>query len=192
MIPVAPILEVGSIDVGGVDIDGAASGAPQVNDFRLPAAAWKLAWGNIGSSQPGVDIHGQRVFCFSSGSDLVYITAIVPRHEHLVGVRSGTEDFGPSAGGFVACCIPDLTELREERITVLPEILSELGGNRAIEGLIGGGRAIARIAEHADFVFDLHHQYCVVAAVDFTDVTHECGKGARIGLQRGCAKGTEN
>src|SRR5579875_1989418 len=121
MIPVAPILEVGSIDVGGVDIDGAASGAPQVNDFRLRAAAWKLAWGNIGSAQPGVDIHGERVFCFSSGSDLV---------------RSGTEDFGPSAGGFAACCIPDLTELREERITVLPEILSELGGNRAIEGLI--------------------------------------------------------
>src|SRR5579883_1508094 len=110
MIPVAPILEVGSIDVGVVDVDGAASGAPQVNDFRLRAAAWKLAWGNIGSAQPGVDIHGERVFCFSSGSELVYITAIVPRHEHFVGVRSEVFGSGPSAGGFAACCILDLTE----------------------------------------------------------------------------------
>ena len=53
------------------------------------------------------------------------------------------------------------------------------------------GGAVAGIAEDADFVFDLHHEYGVVAAVDLLDVLHERGKGARICLLRRFTGGAE-
>ncbi len=51
---------------------------------------------------------------------------------------------------------------------------------------------IARVAEYAHFVFDLHHQHGVVAAVDFFDVLHEGGEGAGVGLLGGGAEGAED
>ena len=43
---------------------------------------------------------------------------------------------------------------------------------------------VPRIAEHADFVFNLHHENGVVAAVGLFDVLHQGGKSARVGFLR--------
>ena len=41
---------------------------------------------------------------------------------------------------------------------------------------------VARVAEDADFIFDLHHQNGVVVAVDFFEVLHDGGEGAGVGV----------
>src|ERR1035441_6466918 len=50
------------------------------------------------------------------------------------------------------------------------------------ERLVGNGRAVARIAQYAYFVFHLHHDDGVPGAVDRLDVAHEGAKGARFGI----------
>jgi hypothetical protein len=51
---------------------------------------------------------------------------------------------------------------------------------------------IPRIAEDADFVFDLHHQHGAIAVVDILDVLHERGEGTGIGFLCGGALGAED
>ena len=51
---------------------------------------------------------------------------------------------------------------------------------------------VARVAENADFVFDLHHQHGVVVGVDLLDVLHERREGAGVGLLRGRALRAQN
>ena len=62
------------------------------------------------------------------------------------------------------------------------EVGGELGGDGRGEGLVCGVGAVARVAEDADLVFDLHHEDGAIGGVDLGDVLHEGGEGAGVGL----------
>ena len=59
------------------------------------------------------------------------------------------------------------------------EILDQFSRNRLLEKFFGDGTAIARVGDHSDLVFDLHHYYCVIASIHFTQVAHESCKRTR-------------
>ena len=71
------------------------------------------------------------------------------------------------------------------------KILHQLRGDLASIGAVGGGRAVARVAQNADFVFHLHHQHGVLFAVYFLDVVHQSGKGFGVGRHSGFAEGAQ-
>ena len=81
--------------------------------------------------------------------------------------------------------VPQVLQIGIERVAVRLQVLHQLRGDRGGEGLVRGVGVVARVAENADLVFDLHHQNGVVARVDFFDVLHERGKGAGVGCLSG-------
>ncbi len=97
---------------------------------------------------------------------------IVPRHEELIGAVGVAENFGPSAGCFVAIRIPERAERWVEGVAMRLQIARQLYGNRRRKGAIRSGGVVARVAQHADFIFDLHHEHGVIAAISFFDVLH--------------------
>ena len=72
------------------------------------------------------------------------------------------------------------------------QVLHQLRGDRAGEGLVCGVGVIARVAEHADFVFNLHHQHGVITAVDRLDVLHQRREGGGVCLLRGRSQRAQN
>ncbi len=147
---------LGEVDIGGEDIDGGCASAPDVVDEGFSAAAGIIAGADVvGLDDPGVDVHGERVFTFSGGGDLADVLGVVPGHEDLVGVVEEfgiggacgaggavgdgghlvaldifAEDFFPCAGGFVAGGVPDGGDFGEEVLFVGFEVVGELGGER--------------------------------------------------------------
>jgi len=52
-----------------------------------------------------------------------------------------------------------------------------------VKELIGGLRTIAPTAQIADFIFYLHHQYCLLIPIFLPDVLHELGEGMGVALE---------
>ncbi len=73
----------------------------------------------------------------------------------------------------------------EQGVSVLHEVVNKRRRHRPRKGLLGLATAVARIAQQAHFVLDLHHDDRVVAAVHFLDAPHEGREGRGIGLAVG-------
>ncbi len=192
VIAAGPLGKVLGVKVGRVEIEGGAGGLPDIDDPGLGASAGEAARRGVVAGQPGVDVHGQVVGGLALGGHRLDEAGVLPGHEDFVGAIGVAEDLGPGARGLVAVLVPECAEAGIERVAVRLEISGELGRNVGGEGAVGGLGVVAGVAEDADFVFDLHHQHGVVAAVDFLDVAHEGGEGARVGLLRGFALGRED
>src|ERR1039458_10122786 len=113
------------------------------------------------------------------------------RHGDARGLAR-SEDLLPRARGPRSVGGPDFAEFGSQGVAVLFEKGHEFARHGSGERLVGNGRAVARIAQYAYFVFHLHHDDGVPGAVDRLDVAHEGAKGARVGIARGVAEGAED
>ncbi len=60
------------------------------------------------------------------------------------------------------------------------QIRGQLRGNRAGKCLVCGFRVVARVTQHAHFVFHLHHQHRMFSPIHFLDVMHQRREGACV------------
>jgi hypothetical protein len=86
---------------------------------------------------------------------------------------------------------PNFAEFRRQRVLVRLEIAHQFPWNRSGECLVGRLGPIAGIAQHAHFVFHLHHHHRVPLAVHLVDVPHERPVGPRVGITAGVPEGAE-
>ena len=169
--------------------------------------------------QPGVHVHRDVVFLLAGFGHGIHITGIVPRHEDLVGgptelpptvqVRllvgravhpdghfeilgsSLSENLLPGARGLEPGVLPDIAELRDERVLVLLEVVHQFLGNRPVEGLVGRGRPVPRVEQDPDLVLHLDHDDRVLPAIHLLDMPHQRGEGAGVGVAVRLAEGGE-
>ena len=206
------------IDVRCQNIDGRTAGAPDVVHERLRAAAGIVARPQIvGLDDPGVHVHGERIFFFALRGDVTDVRGVVPRHEDFVGVieqigvggpglTTGAvghglvvrrtrdilaEDFFPRARGLVAGGVPNFLHFRQQVFPVLLEIGGQLLRNGAGEGGVGRGAKIARAAHDAHFVLHLPSDDRLIL-IDLAEVFHDGGESLGVAIAIGRAKRRED
>jgi len=67
---------------------------------------------------------------------------------------------------------------------VLLEIVHQLFRHGSGEGLVGGRGSVARIPQHTDLVFHLHHHDGMLVAIEVLDVSHQGPVRPRIRISR--------
>ncbi len=124
---------------------------------------------------------------FSSSSDLINIACVVPGHEDLITSRIVAKQFWPVACWRAAKRLPALAQVWDKFITMLLEVVDQILRDWRCKGAVGRLRAVARIAHHADLIFDLHHNDRMLLAIDFAQMAHQRGERAGVGLPVGFA-----
>src|SRR5678815_3863807 len=127
-----------------------------------------------------VDKHGQRVLFLSSLCNLARVTRKVPGHEDFFCLRSASKNLLPCAFGLQAISAPKGTKFRNELFFSLLQIAHQLRGYEGLPKFICSDASIARIRDHSNLILNLHHNYGVIIPINFSQVTHECCKGARV------------
>jgi hypothetical protein len=157
--------------------DTAAQG---LANMRQRAAAGPIAGRTLGIAQPGVHKHRQGIRGLTGCGYVIQIARIVPGHEDLIGGRAGAENVLPTARGLGVGRFPALPDLGHKIglmcLQIRRQRLRRRPGVRPIRGLA----AITRIAQHADLVFHLHHDHCVVAAINLSKVLHQRREGPQL------------
>src|ERR1700728_3011444 len=93
LVAIDPVLEIGPVDVGRIEIDAGRSGAVNLEVIRVWAATGILARPLGGRRKLRVDIHRQRVLRLPRIRDGFNIAGVEPRHKDLIGALS--EYFAP-------------------------------------------------------------------------------------------------
>ena len=116
------------------------------------------------------------------------MTRKVPRHENFFCANAWTENLFPRAASFELRHRPHGAKFRDQCVAVLLQIIHQFRRRRLIEKLIGDHAPVARVGNHADLIFDLHHNHGMVAAVHFAQVAHQGRERARVGSEVFLAK----
>src|SRR5208282_5327115 len=98
-------------------------------------------------------------------------------------------------GSLLALLLPKHAKFRIESVAMGLEVFDQLRGHGGGKRLVGSSGVVTRITEDADFVFNLHHQHRVVAAVHLTQVLHDRSESSSVGFARGigiAGNGAEN
>ena len=108
-----------------------------------------------------------------------HISGIVVGHEYLVGVQAVAEDLCPgTAMATESLCHPGV-----QAFLVGFQIVYQFLGHFPGEKLVGSGRVVAGVLEHANLVLHLYHHYRMVLAVNISDMAHQLAKSAVVGLK---------
>ena len=195
VIAVCPVGEVRGVEVRRVNVDRRTGSLPDINHTRLGASTWIIARGGVFTGKPGVHVHRKVVGGFALAGYGLNVSRIVPGHEDLVRARGVAKYLRPATGGLLTLLLPERAKFGIERVAMSSKVFGQLRGHGGGEGLFGRGRMVASIAEDADFVFNLHHDDRVVAAVHLAKVLHDRGERPGVGVAGGIGEagnGAEN